>query len=146
MWTDTRGTDECWAIMSRHPEAFEVWVERHGIPTIGSGLSLGHVLHLQDADPELHRSTAAYLEPMDYVTSRLCGRLGATQATMFAAQVCDNRTVGTTEYDPDLVAMSGVDAERLPPLLPVDGVAGELRPDLADRLGLPGRGRRAGRA
>jgi xylulokinase len=137
MWTDTRGTDECWEVMGRHPEAFEVWIERHGIPPIGAGLSLAHLLHLQGADPELHRATAAYLEPMDYVAARLTGRIAATQATMFAAQLCDNRTVGATEYDADLVAMSGVDPSRLPPLVPLDGVVGEVAPGIAERVGLP---------
>lgn len=137
MWIDTRGTDLCWSIMERHPEAFTTWIERHGIPPIGSGLSLAHLLHRQVDEPERHAATTKYLEPMDYIVARLTGRLVATQATMFASQLCDNRTVGTTSYDAELVAMSGVDASRLPELIEVDGVVGEVRAELADELGLP---------
>jgi xylulokinase len=75
---------------------------------------------------------------MDYVNARLTGRIAATQHTMFMSQLCDNRTLGALSYDPELVAMAGVDATRLPPLVPVDSVIGELLPAVAGSLGLPG--------
>lgn len=136
MYWDQRGTDHSWAIMAEHPDAFEHFVERHGIPPVGCGLSLGHLLHFQLDRPEVHAATAHYLEPMDFVVARLTGRAVGTQNTMFTAQLCDNRTVGTTVYDDELVALAGVDADRLPPLVPVDAVVGGLRPDVAHQLGL----------
>ena len=137
LYLDTRGTDHCFAIMERHPEAFDTWIEHHGIPPIGSGLSLGHMLHFQHDRPEGLEATAAWLEVMDLVTTRLTGRITATQSTMFTAQLCDNRTLGVTSYDPDLVAMSGIDVDRLPPLVAPDAVVGEMLPSMADDLGLP---------
>jgi xylulokinase len=137
LYWDQRGTAPSWAIMERDPDAFAVFVERHGVPPVGGGLSLGHILHFQTHEPGVHARTAAYLEPMDYVNARLTGRIAATQCTMFTAQVCDNRSVGVTEYDPELVRRSGVDASRLPPLVPVDGEIGPLRADVADEVGLP---------
>lgn len=136
LYLDHRGGDDCWEIMERHPEAFETWVARHGIPPIGAGLSLSHLLHFQHAEPAVHERTAVYLEAMDLVNMRLTGRAAATQCTTFTYQLCDNRTVGTTSYDDGLVAMSGVDADRLPPLIPVDGTVGPLLPDVAELLGL----------
>jgi len=123
--------------MERHEQAFEVFVERHGIPPIGGGLSLAHLLFLQTEQTELHATTATYLEVMDFINLRLTGRAAATQCTMFAAQLCDNRIVGTTNYDSDLVAMAGVDPSKLPNLIPVDGILGEISTALASRLGLP---------
>ena len=87
MYFDTRGSDHCWEIMGRHPDAFMTWIERHGIPPVGAGLSLGHMLYLQLDRPDLHAEVAAYLEPMDYVTARLTGRTAASQCTMFTAQL-----------------------------------------------------------
>ena len=136
MYMDQRGADHCWAIMERHPEAFETWIEHHGIPPIGAGLSLAHLLALQLDEPELHASTSRYLEVMDLVNAALTGRAVATQATMFASQLCDNRTVGTTEYDAELLAMSGLDPGRLPTLTGLDHPVGQLAPDVAARLGL----------
>jgi xylulokinase len=137
MYLDSRGSDACWAILERHPDAFETWVAHHGIPPIGAGLTLSHLLHFQHDEPDVHAATATYLEVMDLVNLRLTGRAAATQCTMFAAQLCDNRRVGVTDYDPELVDMAQVDADRLPPLIPVDGVVGEVLDDVAADLGLP---------
>jgi xylulokinase len=52
-------------------------------------------------------------------------------------QCCDNRTLGATAYDDELVTLAGVDASRLPPLVLVDEAVGALLPELAAALGLP---------
>jgi xylulokinase len=137
MWTDKRGSDHSWQILADHESAFDTWVDRHGIPPVGNGLALAHLLHLQYDRPEVHAATATWLEPMDFVNLGLTGVAAANQGTMFMSQVCDNRTLGVTEYDADLVAMSGVDADRLPALLPLDAPVGSLLPEVAERLGLP---------
>jgi xylulokinase len=137
MWQDQRGTDHSFAIMSRDENAFMAFVERHGIPPIGSGLSLGHILYVQLDRPDVHARTHAYVEAMDYVTARLTGTITASQHTSFMVQCCDNRTLGATDYDDELVAMAGVDATRLPPLVRVDDAIGPLTPDVATMLALP---------
>jgi xylulokinase len=136
MYWDQRGTDHSWAIMGDHPDAFERFVDVHGIPPVGSGLSLGHVLHVERDRPEVHEATAHYLEPMDYVVARLTGRAVATQNTMFTMQLIDSRTLDATGYDDELVGLAGIDASRLPPLVPVDAMVGSLRADVAADLGL----------
>lgn len=137
MYLDHRGTDHCWAIVDRHPDAFQVWLDRHGIPPVGSGLSLGHLLHLQHDRPDVHARTAAYLEVMDLVNLRFTGRVAATQCTQFTAQLCDNRRLGVVTYDDELIEMSGIDPTRLPPLVGSDEEIGKLLPDVAEVLGLP---------
>ena len=137
MYWDQRGTDHSWAIMGDHPEAFERFCELHGIPPVGSGLSLGHVLHVQLDRPEVHEAAVAYLEPMDFVVGRLTGRAVGTQNTVFTSQLCDNRTLDASGYDDELVALAGVDVDHLPALVPVDAVVGTLRPEVAEALGLP---------
>jgi len=136
MWTDKRGTDRSLELLGL-PGAMEAWVEHHGIPPVGGGLSLAHMLHLQRDHPELHARTATWLEAMDFVNLRLTGVAVANQSTMFMSQLCDNRTLGVTEYDPVLVGLSGIDADRLPPLARVDEPVGPLRRDVAADLGLP---------
>lgn len=139
LYLDERGTAPSWAIMERHPEAFDVWIERHGIPPIGSGLSLGHLLHLQHDRPDIHALATAYLEPMDFVNLRLTGRVAANQCTVFAGQLTDNRTLDATAYDDELLALSGIDVATLPPLLGIDEPVGPVRPEVAADLGLPAR-------
>ncbi len=137
LYSDQRGTERSWAIMGEHADAFERFVEIHGIPPVGSGLSLGHLLALQHDHPEQHAATTWYLEPMDYLVARLTGTVAATQATQFMAQVVDNRTLGATAYDAELLGLTGLDADRLPPLVPVESVVGAVRPEVAADLGLP---------
>lgn len=136
LYLDERGTEPSWAILAEHEDAFDVWIERHGIPPIGSGLSLGHLLALQ-ADAASNARVAAYLEPMDFVNLRLTGRVTANQGTLFTGQLIDNRTLDTMAYDEELVRRSGVDVSRLPPLQGMTEAVGALRPDVADELGLP---------
>ncbi len=137
LWSDQRGSDHSWNIIAQHDEAFLTWIDRHGIPTVGGGLALAHILYLQHEQPEIHAKTAAYLEPMDYVTARLTGNISATQHSMFMSQLCDNRTLGVTDYDDELVRMAGVDPNKLPGLVAVDSPIGTLVPDVAAQLGLP---------
>lgn len=136
LWSDRRGTDRSFEILADE-DAFFGFIERHGIPPVGGGLSLGHVLHLQHDCPDVHAATAAYLEPMDYVNARLTGRIAANQATQFMSQVVDNRALGQTAYDDVLLGWSGVDQSRLPPLLPMHEPIGALRAEVAEQLGVP---------
>lgn len=137
LWSDRRGTERSFAILAEHEDAFLGFIDRHGIPPVGGGLSLGHILDLQHDSPGVHERTAAYLEPMDHVNARLTGRLAANQATMFTSQLVDNRALGQTAYDDVLLGWSGVDPTRLPPLLGMDEPIGTLFPAVADALGLP---------
>jgi xylulokinase len=136
LYLDQRGTAPCHAILGRHEAAFGTWMERHPIPPVGGGLALGHLLSIQLDDPATHERTAAYLEPVDYVAARLTGTLAATQGSMFASQLIDNRSLGATGYDDELVAMAGVDATRLPPLVEVGSRLGTVLPSVAERCGL----------
>ena len=136
-YMDRRGTDQCFAIWGEHPTAVDLWLDRHGIPPIGSGLSLAHILHIRDDQPQAYARTAAFLEPMDLVNLRLTGRVAATQGTMFASQLCDNRILHTTDYDSELLRMAGIDESKLPPLIKPSDAVGTLLPEIADALGLP---------
>lgn len=138
LWSDRRGTDRSFAILGEHEDAFLGFIERHGIPPVGGGLSLGHILHLQHDCPDVHARTAAYLEPMDHLNARLTGRIAANQATQFMSQLVDNRSLGQTTYDDVLLGWSGVDPSRLPPLLPMDEPVGTVRSEVAAQLGIPG--------
>ena len=137
LWSDQRGTDHSLAILERDEGAFLTWLEIHGIPPLGGGLALAHLLHLQNDRPEQHAATAAYLEPMDYVTARLTGRIAATQHSMFMSQLCDNRTLGARDYADGLVACAGIDPARLPPLVDPDQPLGPVTPEVAAATGLP---------
>ena len=137
LYLDTRGTRHCQAVLERHPDSLFTWIERHPIPPMGGGLALGHLLAFQIDEPEIHAATAAYLEPVDYVSARLTGRVTATQGSMFASQLVDNRTLGQVTYDAELVALAGVDPTRLPALVAPDTIVSPVKAAVANAVGLP---------
>ncbi len=58
--------------------------------------SLSHVLWFQ-GQTDIHRRTAAYLEPMDYLNARFTGRIAATANSAMPMALTDNRTLGSTD-------------------------------------------------
>ena len=137
LWMDNRGGEHNLAIYERYPDAFVMWLDRHGVPPLGSGNdSLAHILYLKHDRPAQYEAAAAFLEPMDFVNLRLTGRAAANQCTAFMSLLCDNRQLGQIDYDSDLVGMAGVDPVKLPELLPVDAVVGTVSPEVAEETGL----------
>ncbi len=143
-WLDTRGGKYNRKIVAGFPSIkgygllkLLKWVKLTGLaPTLSGIDSLGHVLFIKNERPDIYRKTYKFLEPMDYLTARLTGRITATQKTMVPFGVVDNRQWGSVQYSDALLAMAGVDKEKLPTLLPNDGVVGTLKPSVAEKLGL----------
>jgi len=136
LYVDQRGTAPSLEVLGRHEDAFLTWVERHPIPPVGGGLALGHVLSFQLDSPRVHDRGHAYLEAGDYVAARLTGTIATTQAGAYLGQLVDNRTLDATGYDAELLRLAGVDADHLPPLLPLGSVVGGLRSDVAAVAGV----------
>ncbi|HAP76529.1 MAG TPA: carbohydrate kinase, partial [Acidimicrobiaceae bacterium] len=114
-----------------------LFIERHGLIPLPSGNdNIAHAHVLRTHHPDAYARAAALVEPMDYVVGRLTGRVTATQSTVFGQLVCDNRTWGATDYDDELVAATGLDPAKLAPLVPMNGVVGEVRASVAAELGV----------
>ena len=105
-------------------------------PTPKGADALGHMLFIKNARPDVYRRTYKFFEPSDYVNMRLTGRFAATQNTALPMMMIDNRRLDNQEYDAWLVNTSGIDREKLPDLLPIEGTVGRLLPAVAKELGL----------
>ncbi len=143
VWMDKRGGPERLTQlpggegMKPNPYQMMRWLRIHGIPPLPSGAdSLAHMRWLKLARPDIYARTAAFLEPMDYVTARFSGRLVTNMCSSFMLLLTDNRK-GHGGYHPTLVKWSGLDAEKLPEIVPVDEPVGRVLPEVAVRLGLP---------
>jgi xylulokinase len=135
LWMDTRGAEHNLSLLT--DESFMLWVGRHGLIPLPSGNdNIAHAHVLQTRHPDAYSRAAALVEPMDYLNARLTGRVSATQSTVFGQLVCDNRTWGRTEYDPELVAASRLDPDKLAPLGPMNGFVGEVTSIAAAELGI----------
>jgi xylulokinase len=113
------------------------WLRLTGGAPVLSGIDgLGHLLYFKRERPEVYEATAAFLEPMDYLNLRLCGRCAASYGTIYPYWVTDNREVERVRYDPVLLRRAGIDRAKLPDLVPVDAVLGELSASACNQLGL----------
>ena len=143
-WLDTRGGPYNRKIIAGFPSMHGYgllklmkWVRLTGLVPTHSGIdSLGHVLFIKHERPVIYEKTFKFLEPMDYLTSRLTGKITATQKTMAPFAIVDNRQWGRQAYHEALLALAGVDKDKFPALISNDGVVGSLKPDVAKELGL----------
>jgi len=143
-WMDTRGGRYNRKITGGFPSIkgyglFKLlkWIKMAGLAPTHAGIdSLGHVLYIKNERPEIYAETYKFLEPMDYLTSRLTGRITATQKTMAIFLVMDIRQWGNREYSSELLGLAGLGPEKFPELIANDGIVGTLKPSVAEELGL----------
>jgi xylulokinase len=113
------------------------WLRLTGGAPVLSGIDgLGHLLYFRHERPDVYAAAAAFLEPMDYLDLRLCGRRAASFGTIYPYWLTDNRDVERVRYDAVLLRRAGVGRDKLPDLVPVDAVLGELTPAAREELGL----------
>jgi xylulokinase len=144
-WLDTRGGQYNRRIAGGFPSIhgyglFKLlkWIKLTGLAPTHSGVdSLGHVLFIKNEHPDIYAKTHKFLEPMDYLTARLTGKITATQKTMTIFMVMDNREWGSRQYSDALLNLAGVEKKKFPELIPNDGIVGPLESSVAEELGLP---------
>lgn len=113
------------------------WLRRSGLPPLSTGQdSLSHMRLIKYRFPEAYARTKTFLEPSDFLTMRFSGRATASQCTALMMLCINNKRLGATEYEPDLIAMSGIHADKWPELVPVNSIVGTMLPEVAEELGL----------
>lgn len=143
-WMDTRGGKYNRELMKGFPSVQGMSIRkmirfiRHtGVAPTNTGAdALAHMLAIKHELPEVYARTYKFLEPSDYLTSRFTGRISASQHTAMTMMLTSNRRWGDREYCKPLLKMSGLDRDKLPDLLPSDGIVGKIRQTVADELGL----------
>lgn len=137
LWRDTRGARHARALVEGNPDARATWAEIHGLPPSVEGRdTLAHMLHVKHDRPDVYARVGAFLEPVDYLNLRFSGVVAANQCSVYKMLLTDNRQSNARAWDPTLMALAGIGADKLPPLIDVDAVVGTLRADVADELGL----------
>ncbi len=107
-----------------------------GMPSMTGKDPAGHMLFLRDAHPEIYARTYKFLSVLDYLNLRLTGRFVATFDSILTSWVTDNRDPDALRYHAGLIAMLGLDPDKLPEIVPCSEVIGTLKMDVAETLGL----------
>ncbi|MEV6306372.1 FGGY-family carbohydrate kinase [Actinoplanes sp. NPDC051861] len=108
-----------------------------GMPSATGKDPAAHMLLIRDDMPGVYAKTKTFLNVLDWVNLKLTGRTVATVDSILTSWVTDNRKAPQIRYAPTLVAASGIDADKFPPIVACTEVIGTLAPSAADHLGLP---------
>jgi xylulokinase len=143
-WLDTRGAPYNRQLAQGFPniEGYQLYklikcINLAGGPPTLSGVdSMGHILFIKNEKPDIYRKTYKFLEPLDYINLRLTGKFAATQNSVFAYLMTDNRKLDQDHWDPWLLKMTGIDEAKLPDILPLTGILGPVLPSIAAEWGL----------
>jgi xylulokinase len=143
-WMDSRGGKYNREIMKGFPSlmGYDVrklykWIDIVGFPPLLEGTDcIAHILTIKKEHPDIYRQAYKFLEPMDFINMRLTGKAHATACSYIACVSIDNRKTGTKNYNPWLLEVTGIDRQKLPDLLPIEGIVGNIRPEIALEWGL----------
>jgi xylulokinase len=144
IWMDSRGarhvrelTGGAISVSGYSPLKLLQWVRlTGGAPALSGKDTLSHILYLRHEHPRVYEQTRFFLEPKDYLTYRLTGRVTASFDSITLHWVTDNRDARAVKYDAGLLELAGLERSRLPDLVPATELVGPLLPELAQRFGL----------
>ena len=144
IWLDSRGAPHVRRVAGGRlrvagygPAKLRRWLRLSGgAPSLSGRDPLGHILFLKRERPEVYREAATFLEPVDWLGLRLSGRRATSAVTATLHWLTDTRDLGRVAYDRRLLSLAGVDAAKLPELLPTGSVLGPVLPAAAKELGI----------
>lgn len=144
IWMDSRGAEHIKKLVDGPVKMsgygiFKVlkWLRlTNGAPGLSGKDPLAHILYIKNEKPDLYNRVHKFLEPNDYLTARLTGRICSSFDSIFLHWVTDNRDIKNIRYHDGLLKMAGVDKAKLPDLVPSNSIVGNISADAAEFLGL----------
>jgi xylulokinase len=144
-WMDSRGAPYVKKLMKGFPNVmgyglFKIlkWLPKTaGGPTLSGKDDIAHVLLIKHEFRDVYDKTYLFMPSKDYLNLRFTGKFAASYDSMHLFWVSDIRDIHNVHYDEELVRMSGIDRDKLPPLMRSIDVLGSLRMDVAEAIGLP---------
>lgn len=107
-----------------------------GMPSMTGKDPAAHMLFIRDQFPGVYERTYKFLNVLDYMNLQLTGRCVATYDSILTSWVTDNRDPNNIVYHPGLIEASGISADKFPDIVPCTEVVGNIKPDVAQDLGL----------
>lgn len=144
IWMDTRGAEHV-KKLTHGPirvEGYGVgkmlqWIRlTGGGPTKSGKDSIAHILYIKDKLKDIYDRTYKFLEPKDYLNLWLTGRFAMSYDSITLHWITDNRDVNNVYYHDGLIALTGIDKEKLPELVPTNSILGNVSTAIAQEFGL----------
>lgn len=146
-WLDTRGGPYIKKIVKGFPQfmgynLFTAWKwikKTAGGPTLSGKDDLGHVLFVKYELPQIYEQTFQFLPSKDYLNLKLCGEFAASFDSMTLFWVSNTQDIDKVHYDQDLLSLTGLDQDKLPPIGRSIDILGQTTKETTAQLGLPKR-------
>jgi xylulokinase len=143
-WMDSRGAPYVKSLMKGFPSILGYglpkilkWLPKTaGGPTLSGKDDIAHVLLTKYEFPQVYEKTYMFLPSKDYLNLRLTGEFAASFDSIQLFWLTDIRDINKVRYDEELIRMSGIDKEKLPPLKRSIDILGTISPNVATELGL----------
>ncbi|MCO5281194.1 MAG: FGGY-family carbohydrate kinase [Chitinophagales bacterium] len=107
-----------------------------GAPTKSGKDSIAHILFLKNKKQEVYEKAKYFLEPKDYLNYYFTGRVATSVDGATLHWITDIRDINNVRYHDGLIKQTGIDKSKLPELLPANCILGEMKRDIADKMGL----------
>lgn len=143
-WMDGRGGKYASAavgpaprVSGYNPLKLARWIRQTGgAPSLQGHDPVGQILLIKARHPEVYERAAAFVEPGDFLTARMTGRIVTAAETATTCWGTDTRKIEAVDYDDGLLKLSGLERGKLAPIVPSASVVGELLPGRAAELGI----------
>ncbi len=144
VWMDTRGEEIIREISGGFPSISGYRVDKlvrwlhitGGAPAHSGKDSLAHILYMKRFMPEIYEKAYKFLEPKDFIVSRLTGKIVASWDNVALLWSTDNRDSSHVAYSQHLIRMNSLDAAKLPDLVSPVSVAGKVREGVSSTTGI----------
>lgn len=144
IWMDSRGaeyaqqlTDGFFKIDGYDVFKILKWINiTGGGPTKSGKDSIAHILYLKHKRPDVYDNAEYFLEPKDYLNYFFTGRVCASFDSITLHWITDNRNINNIRYHDGLIKQTGIDKSKLPELVPTNSIIGNIKSELAEKLGL----------
>lgn len=143
-WMDGRGAPYAHAatgpaprVAGYNPIKLMRWLRATGgAPSLAGHDPVGQILFIQARHPDVYERTRAFVEPGDFLTARMTGRIAASAESATVCWGTDNRKIDAIAYDDSLLKLSGLQRDKLPEIVPSGSIVGDLLPARAAELGI----------
>jgi xylulokinase len=144
IWMDTRGADY---IKQFYKSIIQVsgyslskiltWIKSTGGAPSPSGKDpVAHIFWLKNERTDIYNKAFKFLEPQDYINSKLTGKFAASYSSIHLHWCTDIRDPNNIHYSKKLIKKLKFDSTKLPELKSSIDILGPLKKEVADELGL----------
>jgi len=131
VWLDARAAAEAAYLSDRVPA--DVFYRRTGLPEITAAMPVAKLLWYKNNRPDIYEKTCCFFLLEDFLMFRLTGRYVSNQSLLSSTgYFC----IDTNEYWTEMLETAGLDARKLPEILPSAAVAGTASRPAQEELGL----------